>query len=124
MFQRLSTDLNLTPAQQTQAKTSFSNMHQQSQPVMQQLHQQRQALANAVKSNAPASQIDQLANQMGPLESQLAAIHAKSFEQFRGILTPEQTAKLDSMTAAHMGREFGQFKGSTGTAGRTAPQGQ
>lgn len=106
MLQRLSTDLNLTPAQKTQAQSIFSNMRQQSQPVVQQLKQDKQALAAAVKSNAPASEIDRLANKMGPLEAQMTAMHAKAFVQFRKTLTPDQTAKLDSMTNRHMSRNF------------------
>lgn len=104
MLERLSTDLNLTAAQKTQAQSIFGNMRTQSQPVMQQLRQQKQALAAAVKSNAAPAEIDRLSNQIGPLEAQLTSIHAKGFEQFRQILTPDQTAKLDAMTARHLSR--------------------
>lgn len=104
MLQRLSTDLNLTAAQKTQAQSIFGNMRTQAQPIMQQLRQHKQALAAAVKSNAAPSEIDRLSNQMGPLESRLTAIHAKGFEQFRHILTPDQTARLDAMANRHLSR--------------------
>jgi Spy/CpxP family protein refolding chaperone len=87
--------LNLTPDQQAQAKTIFQAGQTDAKPVTAQMQSARQALANAVKSNAPDAQIDQLSAAVGPLASQLAAIRTKTFAKFYAILTPEQKDKLN-----------------------------
>src|SRR5580704_15422274 len=53
--------LNLTPAQQSQAKSIFQEARQSGQPIRQQLKQTRQSLRAAVQSNNVA-QIQQLAS--------------------------------------------------------------
>jgi Spy/CpxP family protein refolding chaperone len=99
MVDRLSAKLNLTDAQKQQAKTIFANARQTAKPVRDQLKQDREALRAAAKSGAPESQIDQLANKMGPLMAKETAIRAKAFEKFYSILTPAQQAQLDQMHA-------------------------
>ena len=82
--------LNLTPDQQAQAKAIFQAGQTDAKPVRAQMKSAREALANAVKSNAPDAQIDQLSGAVGPLASQLAAIRTKTFVKFYAILTPAQ----------------------------------
>ena len=94
MMQRLNRLLNLTPDQKVQAKTIFQGARTTAQPLRQQMRDARLALANAVKSNAPDAQIDQLSNNTGTLAAQLTALRAKSFEKFYNILTPDQKEKL------------------------------
>ena len=60
----LSSQLNLTPAQQTQTKAIFQDARQSAQPVRQQLKQTRQSLRAAVQANNTA-QIQQLAGTEG-----------------------------------------------------------
>ena len=103
MAQRLSTYLNLTADQQTQAKQIFQASRQSAQPVAQQLRDARKALADAVKSNAPDAQIDQLSGNVGNLVSQLTAIRTKAFQKFYGTLTPDQKEKMNTA----MGRFIG-----------------
>jgi len=50
----LSSYLNLTPSQQTQAKSIFQNARQSGQPVRQQLKQTRQSLQAAIQANNTA----------------------------------------------------------------------
>jgi len=94
MMQRLGADLNLTDAQKQQARTIFSASRQAAQPVEDQIRQNRQALAAAVKSGASDADIDKLSNSLGPLLAQESAIRAKSFAKFYGTLTPDQKDKL------------------------------
>ena len=97
MMQRLGQLLNLTPDQQTQAKTIFQAARANAQPLAAQMHDTRLALANAIKANAPDAEIDRLSNTAGTLASQLIAGRAKAFEKFYTILTPDQKDKLNTV---------------------------
>jgi Spy/CpxP family protein refolding chaperone len=107
----LSSYLNLTPAQQTQAKSIFQGARQSAHPVRQQLRQTRQSLRAAVQSNN-AAQIQQLAQTEGTEVGQLAAIRGTAMAQVYQILTPDQQQKLASLRqarrAAHQGRPGAQ----------------
>ncbi len=94
--QRMMQALNLTDAQKQQAKTIFQQARQSSQPVRQQLQQNRDALAAAVKANDTA-QIQSLSNQQGQLRGQLLAIRSEAMAKFYNTLTPDQKAKADQM---------------------------
>jgi protein CpxP len=96
----LSNYLNLTPAQQTQAKSIFQGAKQSAQPVRQQLRQTRQSLRAAVQSNNPA-QIQQLAQTEGSEFGQLAAIRGNAMAQLYQILTPDQQQRLAALRQAH-----------------------
>src|ERR1700722_17177478 len=60
----LSNYLNLSPAQQAQAKSIFQSSRQSAQPIRQQLKQTRQSFRQAVQANN-AAQIQQLASAEG-----------------------------------------------------------
>ena len=95
--------LNLTDDQKAQAKTIFQQAHASSQAIQAQVKDARQALANAAKAGASDAEIDRLANAEGPLMAQVAAIHAKAFEKFYAILTPDQKKQVDAMPNGMMG---------------------
>jgi Spy/CpxP family protein refolding chaperone len=107
----LSSYLNLTLAQQTQAKSIFHGARQSAQPVRQQLRQTRQSLQAAVQSNNSV-QIQQLAQTEGGQVGQLAAIRGAAMAQVYQILTPDQQQKLASLRqarrAAHQARPAAQ----------------
>jgi Spy/CpxP family protein refolding chaperone len=103
MAQRLSNYLNLTADQQSQAKQIFQASRQSAQPVAQQLREARKALAEAVKSNAPEAQIDQLSGNVGNLVSQLTAIRTKAFQKFYGTLSPDQKEKMNTAMGRFLG---------------------
>ena len=96
----LSSYLNLTPAQQTQAKSIFESARQSSQPVRQQLKQTRQSFRSAVQANNVA-QIQQLAAQEGSEIGQLAAVRGQAMAKVYQILTPEQQQKMAQLRQAH-----------------------
>lgn len=110
----LSTYLNLTPAQQTQAKSIFQDARQSGQPVRQQLKQTRQSLHAAVQANDTA-QIQQLAAAEGTQMGQLAAIRGTAMAKVYQILTPDQQQKLAQLRQAR--RAARQSRG----AGAQAP---
>ncbi len=101
---RMFQDLNLTDAQKQQAKSIFQGAREASQPLRQQLRDARQALDAAAKSGASDAQIDQLSAPLGPLTSQLTAIHTKAFAKFYALLTPEQRTQLAAKMEQHRGR--------------------
>ena len=105
MIDRMSAKLNLSSAQKQQAQSIFANARETAQPLRAQLRQEQQALRAAVKAGAPDTQIDQLANQMGPLMAQTTAIQAKAFGKFYSILTPDQQNQLKqrAMNRHHAG---------------------
>jgi len=65
MIDRLSARLNLTDAQKQQAQSIFAEARKSAQPVRDQIRQDKQALAAAMKSGSQAD-IDRISNNMGP----------------------------------------------------------
>jgi len=95
-IQMLTTLLTLDATQQQQAKTIFTNAATASQALREPSRAAHDALQEAVKGGASDAQLDQLAAQVGSLNGQAAAIHAKSQSKFRALLNSTQKEKLDS----------------------------
>lgn len=104
MMQRLNRLLNLTPDQKTQAKAIFQEARASAQPLRSQMHDARVALANAVKSGAPGTQIDQLSNHAAQISGQLIAIRTKAFEKFYNTLRPDQKTTLNGVMGRFLSR--------------------
>lgn len=98
MVERLTHRFNLTPDQQTQARTIFQQARQQTESLNPKLREERQALSAAIK-NGNEAQIDQITRQDAQLNSRARAIHAKAMAKFYSILTPDQKAKFDQVGA-------------------------
>jgi len=96
--QRMIQALNLTDAQKQQAKTIFQQTRATTKPIREQLKQNREALAAAIKANN-TDQIQQLSQAQGSLLSQMVAARAQGRAQFYNMLTPDQRAKADQMAA-------------------------
>ncbi|HEY1239127.1 MAG TPA: Spy/CpxP family protein refolding chaperone [Bryobacteraceae bacterium] len=90
---RLTTQLSLTAAQQTQATTIFTNAMNAVTPLQSSEATARQALTDAVKTNA-TSTIDQLSATLGSLMGQILAIQNRADAAFYAILTADQQSKL------------------------------
>jgi Spy/CpxP family protein refolding chaperone len=90
---RLTRELNLTPSQQSQAKTIFSQAGEQARPLRSQLRQNTAALRAAVKANDTA-QINQLSATEGNLIGKMVAIRSEANASFYKTLTPEQQTKF------------------------------
>jgi Spy/CpxP family protein refolding chaperone len=99
----LTSQLNLTPAQQTQAKSIFQEARTSAQPIRQQLQQTRQSLRAAVQANNSA-EIQQLASTEGSQVGQLAAIRGTAMAKVYQILTPDQQQKLAALRQARRAR--------------------
>jgi Spy/CpxP family protein refolding chaperone len=93
---RLTTLLNLTAAQQTQATAIFTSEQTAIAAIQTQVQTAHASLVTAVKSNQTAT-IDTLAAQLGTYEGQIAAARSKAQAAFYASLTADQQAKYDAM---------------------------
>lgn len=89
----LTTLLSLTPTQQEQATTIFTNAATADATVHSSLKTAHQGLGDAIKTNNTAN-IEQFATTIGNLTAQVVANQAKADAAFYQILTPEQQTKL------------------------------
>ncbi len=101
MLKFLTTYLDLTSTQQTQAQTIFATEQSNSKPVRQQLATQRQAVEAAIQAGQTAAQLTQLAAVEGPLLAQLEANRAIAKAQFYALLTADQQAKFVALQKLH-----------------------
>jgi Spy/CpxP family protein refolding chaperone len=88
--------LNLTPAQEKQAETIFSDARQMARPIREEMQQNREALHAAMKANN-ITQIEQLSAKQGTLNGKALAIRTEAMAKFYATLTPEQRTKADEM---------------------------
>jgi len=95
---RLVQYLELTPAQQAQAKAEFQAVRQSAQPIRQQLKQVRQSMFQAIKANDTAA-VAQLSAQEANLRSQIWTMRRTAFARIYSSLTPAQQAKADQIPA-------------------------
>ena len=94
--QQMMQALNLTPEQQQNAKTIFADARQKTEPIRQQMHQNREALYAAVKANNTAK-IEQISSHQGELQGKVLAVRSEAKAKFYAMLTPEQRTKADQM---------------------------
>ena len=97
--QRLTARLNLTADQQQRVKAIFKESRDQNQPLAAEIHDERMALRNAVKTDNPA-QIDQIMQANQGLNAKVGATYLKAMAKIYTILTPDQKAKFDHEFAA------------------------
>ena len=106
----MASQLGLTDAQKDQAKALFAQARQSAQPLRAQLHENRQALAAAVKAGNDAD-IQRLSQTAGTLQGQLTAIRTEAMAKFYASLTPEQKAKAEQLRQERRAR-WQQHRGS------------
>jgi Spy/CpxP family protein refolding chaperone len=102
--------LNLTDAQKETAKAAFEQARQAAQPIQEQLKQNRQLLADAVKAGKSQAEIQQISANQGVLMGQLIAIRTEAQAKVYATLTPEQRQKADEMRE-RMRNRFGRGMG-------------
>ncbi|MGI8990362.1 MAG: Spy/CpxP family protein refolding chaperone [Bryobacteraceae bacterium] len=114
---RLTTLLDLTTAQQTQATTIFSNLQAALSPIMASMTTARTELNTAVKANSLAG-ITTAATTIGTLTTQQIEAHANADTAFYAILTPDQQTKYTQLGGRGMGGPGpGGFGGPGGPRG-------
>jgi Spy/CpxP family protein refolding chaperone len=95
-IQHLTTVLSLTPAQQQQATTIFTNAMTGGATIHDDMKAAHQNLQTAIKNN-DQNGITQSATTIGNLTAQMVAAHAKAQAAFYQILTPDQQNKLSQL---------------------------
>ncbi len=99
----LAGSLNLNDIQKKDALAIFKAAADAGESVRQQFPDKQKALRDAAKNNAPDSQIDALAADLGALQAKQLAIHAKAEAKFYALLTKEQKDKFDTQQGGHGG---------------------
>jgi Spy/CpxP family protein refolding chaperone len=92
----MTTVLSLTPAQQQQATTIFTNAANTEKSLHDQMKTAHDALNTAIQKNDSAA-IDQNAATIGNLTTQMISAHAKAQAAFNQTLTPDQQTKMSTL---------------------------
>jgi Spy/CpxP family protein refolding chaperone len=96
----LTRQLSLTPQQQQQATTIFGEVGNNAKATHDQMRTAHDNLKTAIQKNDSAA-IEQAANTIGTLTTQMTVAHAKAQAAFYQILTPDQQAKMNDMESHH-----------------------
>ncbi|HUB31624.1 MAG TPA: Spy/CpxP family protein refolding chaperone [Bryobacteraceae bacterium] len=94
--ERMSRELNLTPAQQQQAKDIFGRMRDNAKPIREEMRRNRDALETAIQANNTRD-IHSLTAKQATLLGQLMEMRADARAKFYTILTPEQKVKAQQI---------------------------
>ena len=99
-FHRMLKQLDLTADQHSQVKAIFEKQKPTLQPLMQQMHQNRQAM-KALEASGPFNEAKTraLATQNAQVRIELEVQHARMKSEIMQILTPDQKAKLAQIEA-------------------------
>ena len=110
----LTKQLSLTAQQQQQATTIFSGVANNAKTTHEQMRAAHDSLKAAIQKNDTAG-IEQAANTLGALTTQMTVAHAKAQAAFYQTLTPEQQTKMNELESHHgMGRGHGFGHGGSG----------
>lgn len=113
----LTKQLSLTAQQQQQAATIFSGVANNAKTTHEQMRAAHESLKTAIQKNDTAG-IEQAANTLGALTTQMTVAHAKAQAAFYQTLTPEQQTKMNDLESHHgMGRGHGHGFGHGGPGG-------
>ena len=104
--QHLTKALSLTPEQQQQATTIFTNAANGGSSIHDSMKTAHDSLQTAIKNN-DQNGITQAATTIGNLTAQIVAAQAKAHAAFYQILTPDQQSKLNQFEGSGHGHGFG-----------------
>ena len=102
MWSHMTRDLNLTDAQQAQAKDILAKSKPAMQASFQQMHQAHQAMSQLVTSgNFDENKAREIATQQSQSMIEMEVQHAKTMAELFQILTPDQKAKAIQTMKEH-----------------------
>lgn len=93
MLNRMTKELNLTDAQQAQIKSIMQAEHARIQPLMQQLHQNKQAQDASLTANFDEAKARTAAAGQAQIMTDLMVEKQRTKSQIYAVLTPEQQQK-------------------------------
>jgi Spy/CpxP family protein refolding chaperone len=96
MQERLTRELNLTPAQQQQSKALFGKMRADAKPLREEMRRNHEAMETAIEANN-TREIHNLAGKQATLVGQLMEMRANTMAKFYTTLTPEQKTKFQQL---------------------------
>jgi Spy/CpxP family protein refolding chaperone len=102
----LTKQLSLTPQQQQQASSIFSEAASNAKATHDQMRTAHDSLKAAIQKNDSAG-IEQAANTIGNLTTQMISSHAKAQAAFYQTLTPDQQTKMNELESKHHGMGMG-----------------
>jgi len=97
MLQHMTKELNLTTDQQTQIKSIMQAQKSKTQPLMQQMRQNRQAESANITGNFDENQARTFANKQSQIMSDLIVEQERTKSQIYAVLTPEQRQKAQQL---------------------------
>ena len=114
----LTKQLSLTPQQQQQAASIFGEIGNSAKATRDQMRTAHDNLKAAIQKNDAAG-MEQAANTIGSLNTQMILAHAKTQAAFYQILTPEQQAKMNDLESHHRrgGMGWRRHGGPSGPSG-------
>ena len=112
----LTKQLSLTPQQQQQATSIFSQVGNNAQATHDQMKTAHESLKAAIQKNDSAG-IEQAASTIGNLTAQMISAHSKAQAAFYQTLTPEQQTKMNELEAQHHMGMHGGMHGHGGPGG-------
>jgi len=98
----LTKQLSLTPQQQQQATSIFGEIANNAKATHDQMRTAHDNLKAAIQKNDAAG-IEQAANTIGTLNTQMILAHAKAQAAFYQTLTPDQQTKMNQLESQHHG---------------------
>jgi Spy/CpxP family protein refolding chaperone len=105
----LTKQLSLTTQQQQQAATIFSEVGTTAKAAHEQMKTAHDSLKAAIQKNDTAG-IEQAANTIGSLTTQMTVAHSKAQAAFYQTLTPEQQTRMNELES-HRGMGMGMGRG-------------
>ena len=96
--------LNLTDAQQEQAKAILQKERTTLKPLMQQSRQMEQQLHQFAEGAYDETKVRTLATQKAAVEAELAVQRTRIHNELFQLLTPDQQSKLKELEATHQAR--------------------
>lgn len=115
-IQFLTNQLGLTPQQQEQATTIFTNAANSQASMHSSMKTAHESLQTAIKNN-DQNAISQAATNLGNLTAQGISNHAKAEAAFYQVLNPDQQAKWDQLRTKWGGHERGRHGFGPGPGG-------
>ncbi|HKD82100.1 MAG TPA: Spy/CpxP family protein refolding chaperone [Candidatus Angelobacter sp.] len=113
MLKRMTKELNLTEAQQTQIKGIMADSRTRTKPLMQQLRQNEQSANASVNGNFDEAQARAFAGKQAQIMSDLIVERQRTKSQIYSVLTPDQRQKALQLMQQHAQRRQERMQNKT-----------